>query len=133
MARGVKPRLVIDKSAISEAPPAPEWMSPEARAEWDRVAPALVERGGLSEGEIGSLESYCVAQGIVRAMEQRLQREGYVLEIDGKLKRHPGVAIQSDAMTRARLLATELGLTPVSRSRSLRGGGMGGGQLDLLG
>jgi P27 family predicted phage terminase small subunit len=33
------------------------------------------------------------------------------------MKRNPAVGIQSDAMTRARLLAAELGLTPVSRSR----------------
>ncbi len=43
--------------------------------------------------------------------------EGHVIDTMNGLKRHPAVGIQSDAMTRARLLAAELGLTPVSRSR----------------
>ena len=60
-------------------------------------------------------------------MERHLQQHGHVFEVfketdDGRLvslgiKRNPAVGIQSDAMTRARLLAAELGLTPVSRSR----------------
>ena len=32
-------------------------------------------------------------------------------------RKHPAVAIENDASTQARLLAAELGLTPVSRSR----------------
>lgn len=135
--RGVKPRLVIDDSAILEAPSPPDWLSPEARQEWERVVPLLVDRGFLTVVELGSLENYCVAIGVVRAMEVRLQRDGHVIEVDGKLKRHPGIGIQADAMTRARLLATELGLTPVSRARSLGGGqmpgAMPGAQLDFLG
>ena len=51
-------------------------------------------------------------------MERHLQEHGHVLQdIEGKMKRNPAVGIQSDAMTRSRLLAAELGLTPVSRSR----------------
>jgi P27 family predicted phage terminase small subunit len=61
-------------------------------------------------------------------MERILQDEGHVLTIyrDGKdggapicmgTKKNPAVAVQADAMNRARQLAAELGLTPVSRSR----------------
>ena len=51
-------------------------------------------------------------------MEEHLQTHGRVIvDLEGKMKRNPAVGIQSDAMTRARLLAAELGLTPVSRSR----------------
>jgi P27 family predicted phage terminase small subunit len=115
--RGAKPYLATDSGAISERP-APDWMSPAAAAEWDRVMPLLVERRILTEADLGSLENYCLAIGQVREMERHIQANGAVIEdLTGAVKRNPAVSIQADAMTRARLLAAELGLTPVSRSR----------------
>lgn len=115
--RGAKPRLVVSNDAVTKAPAAPAWLSRDAKAEWRRVLPILVQRRILTTGDLGSLENYCTAIGQVREMERLLQRDGQVVNEEGKLKRHPAVGIQSDAMTRARLLAAELGLTPVSRSR----------------
>lgn len=125
--RGTKPHLVVDNGAVRSTPRAPSWLSKEAATEWRRVVPILVERRILTRADLGSLENYCVAMGQVREMEGHLQRMGPVVKTqrvgaDGKsvtvsLKRNPAVGIQADAMTRARLLAAELGLTPVSRSR----------------
>lgn len=131
--KGVKPRLVVDNSAVSKAPPAPAWLSADAKREWKRVVPILVERRILTTADLGSLENYCTAIGTVREMERQLQRDGHVIETDKGLKRHPAVGIQSDAMTRARLLAAELGLTPVSRSRPAVRGDSAGEDLDFLG
>lgn len=131
--KGVKPRLVVDNSAVSKAPPAPAWLSADAKREWKRVVPILVERRILTTADLGSLENYCTAIGTVREMERQLQRDGHVIETDKGLKRHPAVGIQSDAMTRARLLAAELGLTPVSRSRPAVRGDSAGDDLDFLG
>lgn len=97
---------------------APSWFSKEARLEWSRCAPLLNERKILTQADLGSFEAYCVAAGLVRQMEAVIQREGHVTETArGGLRAHPAVQIQSDATTRARLLASELGLTPISRSR----------------
>jgi P27 family predicted phage terminase small subunit len=116
--RGTKPHLVVDNDAVRTAPAAPTWLSKDAKAEWKRVMPILVERKILTVADLASFENYCVAIGTVREMERTLQIAGYTYETEGgSIKRHPAVAIQSDAMTRARLLAAELGLTPVSRSR----------------
>lgn len=115
--RGTKPQLRTEAVPAAIAP-APVWMSIDAAAEWDRVMPVLVDRRILTDADLGSLENYCVAIGTIREMERHLQERGHVLEgLTGDLKRNPAVGIQSDAMTRARLLAAELGLTPVSRSR----------------
>ncbi|EGJ21665.1 phage terminase, small subunit, putative, P27 [Cereibacter sphaeroides WS8N] len=114
--RGVKPHLRADAEAITDMQ-APAWLSTEAAAEWDRVMPILTERRILTVADLGSLENYCVATGTVRECEAMMQTEGRVIMTPTGLKRHPAVGIQSDAMTRARLLAAELGLTPVSRSR----------------
>ncbi len=105
--RGTKPRLVVDNSAMQKSPAAPSWLSDEAKREWKRVMPTLVERRILTVADLGSLESYCTAIGRVRQIEGMLQQE-----FDLKLFR-----AQDKAMATARQLAAELGLTPVSRSR----------------
>jgi P27 family predicted phage terminase small subunit len=98
---------------------APSWFSKEAKAEWSRCVPLLNERKILTAADLGSLEAYCVASGLVRQMEAVIHREGHVTETArGGLRAHPAVQIQSDATTRARLLAGELGLNPISRSRA---------------
>jgi P27 family predicted phage terminase small subunit len=134
--RGVKPTLVVDNSSgFQKKTRSPAWLSKNAAAEWRRVMPILVQRRILTVADLGSLENYCVAIGQVREMERHLQEHGHVFEafretdnglVSLGMKRNPAVGIQSDAMTRARLLAAELGLTPVSRSRpTVRQGGEG--------
>lgn len=114
--RGTKPHMKEAPDPVTGIP-APRWLSKDAKAEWARVMPILTERRILTEADLGSLENYCIATGQVREMERALQKQGHIIEANGMPKRNPAVGIQSDAMTRARLLAAELGLTPVSRSR----------------
>lgn len=117
--RGRKPKdMKQDKSAIIVGLEPPKWLSNDAAAEWRRVMPILNERKILTDADIGGLENYCVAIGMVREMERTIQAHGAIIEIEGVPKRNPAVGIQADAMTRSRLLAAELGLTPVSRSRA---------------
>lgn len=114
--KGTKPNLTVVELPLDETA-APSWLSADAKAEWRRVVPVLNERRILTDADRGSLENYCMAIGTARAMERTLQAEGHVYMAGGIPKKHPAVAIQSDAMTQARQLAAELGLTPVSRSR----------------
>lgn len=79
--------------------------------------PLLVARKILTEADMGSVENYCVAIAQVRTMQAVIDLEGHLMDTERGKRAHPAVKIQSDAMTRARLLAAELGLTPVSRSR----------------
>ncbi|MBE7183435.1 MAG: phage terminase small subunit P27 family [Methylobacterium mesophilicum] len=105
--RGAKPTLQQDRNPIATVSNAPSWLSADAKKEWRRIMPALVERKILTEADMGSVENYCVAVGRVREIE-KLLRKG----IDPKLFR-----MQDQAIKTARQLAAELGLTPVSRSR----------------
>jgi P27 family predicted phage terminase small subunit len=115
--KGVKPHLKRDPDAVRAVPTPPSWLSKEAKAEWRRVMPLLIERKILTDADMGSVENYCVAIGQVRQMERTLATDGHVIETTRGLRAHPAAKLQADAMTRARLLAAELGLTPVSRSR----------------
>lgn len=109
--RGTKPQLVVDNDAIRKAPAAPAWLSAEAKREWRRVVPILLERRILTTGDLGSLENYCIAMGRVREFEADMQAE---TEPETRVKLFRA---QDKSMASARLLAAELGLTPVSRSR----------------
>lgn len=125
--RGRKPQHVrIERDAIMDMAP-PDWLPVDARAEWERIVPILTERRILTDADIGTLENYCLAMGQVREMQKEIARLGavqliYKVDKDGTARvinsrKNPAVAVQADAMTRARLLAAELGATPVSRSR----------------
>lgn len=106
--KGAKPKLIVDNDAISKVPAPPSWMAKDAKAEWRRIMPALVDRKILTNADMGSVENYCIAIGRAREVEALIQRDG----IDPVLCR-----LQDKAVQTARQLAAELGLTPVSRSR----------------
>ncbi len=107
--RGVKPTIERDGNALTKAPSAPKQLSPYARAEWKRIMPGLIERGIINRADLGGVEDYCRARGLVREIEDTLRKSG---EIDLKLCR-----LQDKAMQTARQLAAEYGLSPVSRAR----------------
>ncbi|MFN3362822.1 MAG: phage terminase small subunit P27 family [Allorhizobium sp.] len=105
--------IVTGTAPVLDAPKPPVWMSKDAKAEWRRVAPILIERNVLTDADLGTLESYCAATGTVRDAQRQINRDGLMLAG----KRHPLFGVQNAAMTTQRLCASELGLTPVSRSR----------------
>ncbi|MGH6978066.1 MAG: phage terminase small subunit P27 family [Brevundimonas sp.] len=117
--RGAKPSLKLPAVPVSKAPKAPSWMPKNARAEWNRVAPVLTERRILTEADLGSLESYCLATGQVRDCQAALAAldSPFFTGDNGAIRPHPAIRMMHAAMTLARQLAAEMGLTPVSRSR----------------
>ncbi|ODT57510.1 MULTISPECIES: phage terminase small subunit P27 family [Paracoccus] len=108
--KGTKPQL-READAPLIVTNAPDWLAAEAREEWARVMPVLVERRILTDADLGGLESYCICIGRVRQMEAAIQENP---EPDLMLKL---IRVQDKAMASARQLGAELGLTPVSRSR----------------
>ncbi|MGJ3264865.1 MAG: phage terminase small subunit P27 family [Salinarimonas sp.] len=105
--------MQTDANAMARVPNPPAWLSKDAKAEWRRIMPLLVERRILTDADMGMVESYVIAVGTIREAQRILAREGLTMGS----RKHPAFAIQNDAMTTARLIAAELGLTPVSRSR----------------
>lgn len=110
--RGAKPQIREEPSAnLPKVTDAPEWLADEARAEWLRVMPDLIQRRILTDADLGNLENYCICIGRVRQMEAAIQTEN---DAEMMLKL---IRVQDKAMASARQLGAELGLTPVSRSR----------------
>lgn len=107
--RGRKPsQIAADAGALTAVPSAPSWLSKDAKAEWRRVMPDLVRRRVVTTSDLGSVENYCTVNGRIRELDRAFQSG----DIDPKLLRLQAMLVQT-----ARQLATELGLTPVSRSK----------------
>lgn len=98
-------------------PVAPKWLDKEARVEWDRVVPQLAALGVLTGLDGGALERYCVAHSNWIRAQRAVQKEGTVIKTPFGPQKNPNVKIALDERAAARLLATELGLSPSSRSR----------------
>lgn len=109
--RGAKPQIREAGGITTIAIPSPDWLAEEARAEWLRVMPDLIQRRILTDADLGNLENYCICIGRVRQMEAAIQTEN---DAEMMLKL---IRVQDKAMASARQLGAELGLTPVSRSR----------------
>ncbi|OAI26949.1 hypothetical protein A1351_13990 [Methylosinus sp. R-45379] len=101
--------IKVDSSTLTKALRVPAWLSKDAKAEWRRIMPLLIERRVVTESDLGSVENYCVSIGRIREIERLIQSAE---TLDPKLFR-----MQDKASQTARQLAAELGLTPVSRSR----------------
>jgi P27 family predicted phage terminase small subunit len=114
--KGRKPSAIVAGS-MSEAPPAPAWLSRQGKAEWNKVAPILVDRQHLTDADLGTLAAYADAVGQLVDATKVINRDGMVIETDKGLRKHPAISIQTNARNQVRQLAAELGLTPVSRSR----------------
>ena len=117
--KGAKPHTIVSATnTLTSVPKVPAWLGKDAKAEWRRVAPILVARRVLTAADLGTLESYCTATGIVREAQRVLNAKGLVIDTPAGPKRHPAIGIQNAAMATARQCAAELGLTPYARSRS---------------
>lgn len=83
------------------APEAPEWLLPEARAEWDRVIAAYAELGILTRLDRGTLGIYCQMWARFAAAERA----------------DPYVPMPASYIATMANIATRLGLDPAGRTR----------------
>lgn len=111
--RGVKPSLSPDHEALTKVPVAPKWFSDEAKLEWRRVMPRLIEDRIITKSDLAGVENYCLAMGRVREIETQLRLDPLNYKLCG---------LQTRTMQTARQLAAEYGLTPTSRARAGGGG-----------
>jgi P27 family predicted phage terminase small subunit len=124
MTKGRKPSSIVTGALpVASIVKPPAWLSGDAKAEWRRVVPSLVERRVLDTADLGNLENYCLCIGRVREIEREL-RKGFDPALD---------RAQSKAIATARQLAALFGLTPADRSRPTIRDGADDDGLDFLG
>ena len=102
-----------------EAPEPPEWLSPDALAEWNRVVPGLEELDLLKSADGAVLAAYCETWADYVAAVRQVRAEGLTLvnPDSGRVHKHPAVGVAETARAHLRVLAAEFGLTPSSEQR----------------
>lgn len=124
--KGRKPdlRLVEEQAEIVDASKvdtdlAPPGHIPEAmHDEWRTVAADLAERKLLNDAMRGSLDAYVMTLWTMRQAQAALDKHGVLVDAgNGILKQNPAASMLGKARDASIRLATELGLTPASRSR----------------
>ena len=99
-------------------PPAPAWLSKDAVAEWNRVAPLLVAEGRLLPIHETAFGAYCTAAGNMNDAAAAIARDGITVpgRRGGKV-RHPACAVWNSASQQVLAFGKLFGLSPASRAR----------------
>jgi P27 family predicted phage terminase small subunit len=117
--RGRKPELVAIEGGLARTPGAPSWLPDDAKAEWRRILPELVQRRTVTRSDLATVEAYCLAIGTLRRSQKTIASEGdFISTASGDTRRHPAFQTMFQALTESRRLAAELGLTPASRNKA---------------
>jgi len=90
------------------APEPPAWLSPAARAEWERVAPELARMNLLTRVDVAALAGYATTYAHFIETERAIQEDGLSA---GK------VAVLCKLSDKIRAFAAEFGFSPSARSR----------------
>lgn len=108
-------RLVKEPPAFRRLPPkAPEWLSTEARAEWDRVVPGLTRLDMLKEEDRAVLAAYCETWSTFVTATRVVAEEGLTIDAKQGTLAHPAVGIARNAGRELRSFAGQFGLSPVA-------------------
>ena len=132
---GKRPLPKNEPKPTPTAPDCPEWLSDNAKAEWQRIAPQLEKLGLLTQVDQTALAAYCESWALYKDCTEYIHKNGYSYPLferdkDGEIKRDshgkpllkymqqwPQVSIANKALMQVRAFCTEFGLTPSSRGR----------------
>lgn len=98
-------------------PPAPRHLDKLARAEWTRLAAAMVGRGLLRALDLASFEMRCATYSRWRKAKAAVNRKGLTYESNGVVRIRPEVRISDSCEKAMRAWDSEYGLTPAARAR----------------
>jgi P27 family predicted phage terminase small subunit len=98
-------------------PRCPRWLSADAKAEWNRLAGELWQLGLLTNLDTALFAGYCEIYATWRAAVKLVDENGPTYRAGDLTKRHPAVAIASQACRDMLASAQHFGLTPAARQR----------------
>ena len=110
-----------------EAPPMPDWLSPEAQAEWARIVPDLEMLGLISRLDRQAMAHYCEAAAEYRFWTLNMREFSQGQSLRGDVQTYRSGAqdlsvwrkLRNDAERRANEAGSRFGLSPLAR-RSLK-------------
>ena len=106
-------------------PDCPEWLLPEAKKEWERLADLMNQMGVLTEVDMAAFAAYCQSYARWKEAQEHIDSEGATFETDkGYQHRHLGWYCKYESEADA-AGGIEFVLTPSSRSRIVAGSAKG--------
>lgn len=130
--RGLKPARQAHGRPQARAPKMPDHLGPEARKEWRRIVPILLEHRQLTELDRAQLTLYCQAWQTAVLCDRRLAAEmdkaiaagGDATDAFTEISQRSGMArrgmllqIAEQARRECALHLEKLGMSPVARAR----------------
>jgi P27 family predicted phage terminase small subunit len=115
---GKRPLNTREPKPVTAIPTCPAHLSATAKAEWKRLAHHLHDLGVISELDRSALAAYCQAYGRWVEAERKLKETPILLRTPaGYVQPSPWLAISNKNVELMHKFMSELGLSPVSRSR----------------
>lgn len=115
---GKRPLNNREPKPVTSIPTCPAHLTPTAKAEWKRVAHHLHTLGIISELDRAPLAAYCQAYGRWVEAEKKLKETPPLLRTPaGYVQPSPWLAISNKNLELMHKFLSELGLSPVARSR----------------
>ena len=116
---GRRSKATKAEPARNDAPVMPDHLSPEAAIEWDRITPLLYAAGYVTSLDSAVLACYCQAYGRWQQAERALAASPDLTITTAKnnVIQNALVGIANKAMADMTRFASELGCSPVARSR----------------
>ena len=113
--RQSEPRLPV------EAPEPPETLAGEARAEWDRIVPRLIDAGVITAVDRAILVAYCETWAEYNAvwkscLDDKGDYEPVIKTDKGNRVQNPATGLRNKLRHQLKDLAGCLGITPADRS-----------------
>jgi P27 family predicted phage terminase small subunit len=115
---GKRPLNAREPKPAIGVPTCPAHLNPSAKAEWKRLARQMHVLGMISELDRAALAAYCQAYGRWAEAERKLKETPMLLKLpSGIIQQSPWLAIANKQLELMSKFMSELGLSPVSRTR----------------
>ncbi len=123
--KGAKPKMdnvvPMKGDAVLHIPEAPEFMSEEGRAAWERVAPELVRKARLAPEWTDMFAAYCEACGDFIRYTGEIAAFGSWYEVETRnglqQKKRATTGLRQDAIANMTRIGALFGLSPVDEQR----------------
>ena len=115
---GKRPLNPREPKPALRVPTCPAHLSPTAKAEWNRLAQQLHVLGILSVLDRSTMAAYCQTYGRWVEAERKLRETPLLVKLpSGYIQPSPWLAIANKQLELMHKFLTDLGLSPVSRTR----------------
>jgi P27 family predicted phage terminase small subunit len=101
-------------------PDPPAWLPKDAKEEWKRLGPKLLEAGLISEESSATFSAYCLAWARLKQAEKLLgddPKSWYAETEQGTFQQHPIISIAAQLRKQVVDFAREFGLSPSSAGK----------------